>query len=494
MIDPKKFQDFWKANGLRSSQELFADCVTEHGPPLYRSKKTQSPQRLNEPFWCDYLANERILFFEAPEDRYYVYNSDNGKYEIVSPQVLKARLSDLIEIADSQWSGCQEIKKLNSDSNRRSVIELLRGKVEQRNFFAVRPVAIHCQNTMVSFKNGQIQPKPFSPEFRSRNQSPICYDPKATYKEFSKAFFERMPEYDVSLLQKYYGQCLLGRNLSQTLILLDGIPYSSKTTLARVIGELVGENSFTELRTSQLEERFETSAFIGKTLLMAADVKANFLSRYGASVIKRLVGTDLMSAEFKRANARVTFEGAFNVVVTSNSRLRAKLEGDNNAWARRILIVRFEHPFEGERVADYHRVIVEKEGSGILNFAIAGVSNLLSDMKQRGKIDIAPQQEARVRKFVDESDSLRMFVRSNLCSTSDKTCDVTINEILDGYFEHCVDNDLNSLPTKEARKDLEEIMRELFGRSRSNSVLREGKSRPGFPLIKWRAEDDEDGQ
>src|SRR5215469_6721557 len=133
VITKDELEEFLKFK--KSSQQLFADCVTEHGPPLYRSKKMQSPQRLNEPFWCEYLAGERILFFEAPEDRFYAYNPDNGLFEMASPQGLKAHLSDLIEIADSQWPGCKEIKKLNSDFNRRSLIELLRGKVEQRNFF-----------------------------------------------------------------------------------------------------------------------------------------------------------------------------------------------------------------------------------------------------------------------------------------------------------------------------------------------------------------------
>jgi putative DNA primase/helicase len=491
VIDTDKFQNFYKMNGLCSSQDLFKDCVEKHGPPLYRSKKTQSPQRLNEPFWCDYLAGERILFFEAPEDRFYVYNLLNGLYEMVTPAALKAHLSDCIEVADATWPGCKEIKRLNTDFGRRSVIELLRGKVEQRNFFAVRPTAIHCQNTMLTFDGGKVRQEPFSPKFRSRNQSPICYDPEAEYEEFSNAFLSRMEDYDAELIQKYYGQCLLGRNISQTLILLDGEASSSKTTLARIAGQLVGENNFAELRTSCLEERFETSAFIGRTLLMAADVKANFLSRYGASVIKRLVGTDLMSAEFKRANARVSFEGAFNVVITSNSRLRAKLEGDNNAWARRILIVRFDKPFEGDRIADYHRVIVEREGAGILNFAIAGVSKLMADLATEGKITISSEQEARVAKFVNESDSLRLFVSNHLSSTTKKDCDVTINEVLDRYFEDCVDNDLNSLPTKDARRELEEIMRELFGRSVSNSIQRDNKSKKGFPLIKWRNGDDE---
>src|SRR4029077_12234725 len=102
--------------------------------------------------------------------------------------------------------------------------------------------------------------------------------------------------------QKYCGQCLLGRNLSQTMILLDGVPKSSKTTLALVMAEIVGSDNCTQLRTAHLDERFEASAFIGKSILIAPDVKADFLSLYGASILKSLIGGDRMTAEFKRSN------------------------------------------------------------------------------------------------------------------------------------------------------------------------------------------------
>jgi phage/plasmid-associated DNA primase len=272
-------------------------------------------------------------------------------------------------------------------------------------------------------------------------------------------------------------------------LILDGLADTSKTTLALLISEVIGRNNCTELRTSQLDERFETSAFVGKTVLLAPDVKANFLSRDGAKVLKRLVGGDRQSAEFKRANRRVPFDGIFNVIVTSNSRLRAKLEGDADAWRRRLLIIRFEIRRSGARIADFHLAVVRDYGSGILNFMIQGAQKLL---ESGGRFITTQIQKERVSKFIDESDSLRIFLRSNLAASTDSKDDLTLNEILERYYQACIDKDLNSLPTREANRTLLEIMKELFGRELSRSVKRDGKNQRGFSKVKWREPNDLD--
>jgi phage/plasmid-associated DNA primase len=198
-----------------------------------------------------------------------------------------------------------------------------------------------------------------------------------------------------------------------------------------------------------------------------------------------------MTAEFKRSNRRLRFAGIYNVIVTSNSRLRAKLEGDADAWKRRLLIVRFETPRTGERIVDFHLFIIEREGAGILNFGIEGASELMADIQRLGLIQTSPEQQARVTKFIDESDSFRTFLRNYLVATSQTNFDVTVHEILERYYQHCVANDLNSLSSKDARKELEALMQELFGRSQSNSLERNGKSQRGYPKMRWRNQDDE---
>lgn len=219
------------------------------------------------------------------------------------------------------------------------------------------------------------------------------------------------------------------------------------------------------------------------------DLIAQYL--YGADILKKLVGTERMDAEFKRSKRRVPLEGVYNVIITSNARLRAKLQGDADAWRCRLLIVRFEQARTGKRTVDFHLVIIEQEGSGILNFGLEGAAELMADIHRFGAIEMSPEQTARVNKFIDESDSLRNFVRDQLCATSESKYDVTVNKLLDHYYEHCVHNELSSLPTKEARRELDEIMRELFARSQSNSVRRGGKEQRRYPKTKWRKDGEE---
>ena len=91
--------------------------------------------------------------------------------------------------------------------------------------------------------------------------------------------------------------------------------------------QVIGRKNIAELRTNQLNERFEMAAFGGKTLLIGSDVPGNFLQRSGAEVLKKLTGRDLIEAEFKGGNTRTSLSGVFNVLVTSNNRLRVRMDG-----------------------------------------------------------------------------------------------------------------------------------------------------------------------
>jgi P4 family phage/plasmid primase-like protien len=468
-----------------------------HGPTLPGSNG--SPAKLNERFWAALFAHEHQTIYEPAENQIYVYVPENGLFVPQSLEALREWIARrMYEVAAQRSAAVKKYKHIRRFVTMNAlagVVEALKGLTEQKDAFRrgpKSPIYVHAANCMLVWNEGEFHQQKFSPDYRSRNQSPIPYDPKAQSPFFREAFLTRLPAYDEATIKKYFGQCLMGRNLTQTILLLDGVADSSKTTLARVISALIGQDNCTELRTAHLDERFEASAFIGKTLLMAPDVRANFLSIHGATILKKLVGTDLMSAEFKRSNRRVPFEGIYNVIITSNSRLRAKLEGDADAWRRRLLIVRLEKPRTGERIVDFHVVIIEREGPGILNFAIEGAAQLLAEVKQKGAIQMSPEQKARVNKFIDESDSLRNFVRDHLCGTSNSAYNVTTNEVLDRYYAHCVANDLNSLSAKDARRDLEQIMQELFGRTQANSLKRDDKSQRGYLKIKWREYDDND--
>ena len=53
--------------------------------------------------------------------------------------------------------------------------------------------------------------------------------------------------------------------------------------------------------------------------------------------IKSLVGGELLDCEFKGSNIRATIEGVFNILISSNARLRLYIDSDRSAWERGLI-------------------------------------------------------------------------------------------------------------------------------------------------------------
>jgi hypothetical protein len=76
-----------------------------------------------------------------------------------------------------------------------------------------------------------------------------------------------------------------------------------------VFTETIGKANCSELRTKQLDGRFEIGGYLGKTLLIGADVSAGFLNESAAYRLKALTGGDLLMAEHKNSNRRMSLAG-----------------------------------------------------------------------------------------------------------------------------------------------------------------------------------------
>lgn len=458
---------------------LIQRLIDAFGPPLYRTEKG-SPSRLNERFWSEYLANERIMLFERDEKRFYLYNPSNGLYETLTAQRLKLHLSDLLRKADATWDGCDGIASLDTEKARSPIIELTRGVVEERDFFVKRPWAIHCQNTMLLIKDGEIKTEPFSAEFRSRNQLSVSYEKTATCPKFLQELLEpAVSKEDIEVIQKMMGLMALGVNRPQRIYLLQGAPNTGKTTLGRLITVLIGRWNYSELRTEHLTERFETSRALGKTLLFGPDVNAHFLQSAGAHKLKSMVGGDPMDAERKNSNASFPFPGDLNALITSNSRLLVRLEGDTGAWQRRLVIIEFFGTGPAKRIDQFHEILLREEGAGILNWALEGLLKYEHDHKIKGDIILSDNQKARVAGLLSESDGLRTFLETELVLTRD--ADVTDNDITIAFANYARTRQWKSLKASVIHNQVQDLMMELYCMSRSHDIRREGADKDGKP-------------
>ena len=61
---------------------------------------------------------------------------------------------------------------------------------------------------------------------------------------------------DISLLQRWCGALLLGRNRAQRIMLLTGTAGGGKSTLLEIVEDVIGPMNVCQLRTEHLSERF----------------------------------------------------------------------------------------------------------------------------------------------------------------------------------------------------------------------------------------------
>ena len=445
----------------------------EYGQPFYTNKEGKVTG-INERYWAALYARENRVLYDPDEKNFYLYDDGTGLWNTVTPENIREVIScRILEISRESRQFSLEIQITQTRLN--AVVSALKGIVERRGAFKTKQRFIHAANGVIRFAaDGDIRFGGFSPDDLSRNRSPFQFEPEADCPRFvNELILPAVEPDDADLLQRWAGLALFGYNLPQRFLIVDGTPNGGKGTLVRIIQALVGLTNTYQLRTECLHERFETFRYRGKTLLIGPDVRGDFLMQRGASMLKVLVGGDPISAEGKGLNGDFQLFGTFNIVVTCNSRLRLRLEGDAGAWRRRLLVVRYEKPPPGKRILDFDHILLRDEGSGILRWALAGFVKLQSEFAERGDFVLTDAQRDRVDSLLAESDSLRLFVRDRM--ERHEYGDVTTSEISQGYAEFCADKGWNALPTAVVERTLTDIMLEEFHVTKSHDVERNGK-------------------
>ncbi len=456
--------------------------ILRYGVPVFFAKARDDKlfvKGVNEAYWAALYSAEHTMLYEPDERTFFQYSEETGIYSVISPDTIKQAISHRMLEMSRTSEELSPLENLRTDKNLNSVIAQLRGIAEHRHAFTDRPRAVHLANCMLRFEGSTCYREDFSPIFRSRNRSPIHFDPDAQCPRFlNELLLPAVHPDDVILLQKMAGQCLLGNNLLQRFVILDGTPGGGKSQYANVIQALVGQENVTQLRTEHLGERFELFRFLRRTLLVGVDVDANFLQSKGAPVIKGLCGGDWLDAEQKGGTGSFQFQGKFNILMTSNARLKVKLQGDVGAWRRRMLIVRYESPPPKKIIHEFADLLIREEGPGILNWALRGLGLLLKDIEETGTIRLTDRQRGIVDSLLAESDSLRWFLSANV--TCENGSDLTVAEIVQAYAEFCPEKEWTPLPDNQIAYQLPSLMMDLFQTVKSNSCQRDGKSARGF--------------
>ena len=450
-------------------KEKFPALEAIHGEPVSLKSTNNRPKAtdLNESFMAAILGEqanpETPTVYLRGENRFYTFTPSRGIHTLASEEDVSARLSTLLL---SCARACKEDCDVDLLEFSLRDSSALAGTVKRAKSLLAVPDD-YFNGGMEEFLpvgNGVLRISdrtllPFSPKFHFRNRLAVNYVPGAKCPMFENQLLGHSLEYDdIGLLQRWSGLALIGRNIAQRMMILSGTAGAGKGTFIRILKGVIGEANIGSLRTEQLNQRFEIGRLIDRTLLYGADVPANFLSTENASVLKSLTGGDPVTVELKGSMAAPSLTCAFNVIVTSNSRLVVHLEGDVEAWQRRLAIIRYEKPKPPNIIPDLDKKILETEAPGVLNFMLDGLYALRNANWQ---LALSPEQKARVDELLLESDSVNVFFRER-CIADTQADEMTQTEAFGAYTEFCMDRGWNPFDRYRFGRDCMEVVQRLF--------------------------------
>ena len=457
-----------------------------------------SVQDLNESFLAATLGQEANpkapTVFIRQEARFYSYRPEQGIFGITSEDELSARLSDSLLACARD---CRESCDVSALEFQHRDTAALAGVVKRARAAVAAPDDFFASNALdfLPVANGMLRLEdrvllPFGPEHRRRNKLAVPYVAGARCPLFEDTLLgNQLSNEDAGLLQRWTGLALCGRNVAQRILILSGTAGAGKGTFIRVLKGVIGEANIGSLRTDKLNERFEIGRLLNKTLLYGADVPANFLNMGSASVLKSLTGGDPMTVEFKGSMDSPSLTCAFNVIVTSNSRLTVHLEGDVDAWQRRLAIISYERAKPANVIFDLDERILTKEGPGVLNWMLDGLYALRIANWQ---LTLHPRQQYRVDELLQESDSVNVFFTER-CVADSLAPGVTVSETFGAYADFCMNRGWNPVDRYRFGREAPDMVQRIFRLVTRHDIKgTDGKSQRGWKTLRLRAEDETD--
>jgi phage/plasmid-associated DNA primase len=422
------------------------------------------------------------VLYDDVTGRFYRYLAETGVWAHVSEVRIRKwfdeELRRLVAEVKANNNGDPRLDNLYFSITQtllRNLGDMLKGAAAKSDAFQKPNRVMHAANGMVDLTERPFAFKGFGKEFHSRNQSPIAYEPAAKCPRFLNELLRpALGADDITLLQNWCGLALLGRNIPQVMLILSGTAGGGKGTIVNIIHGIIGERNIHQLRTEHLGSRFETSFYHDKTLLCGADVEPNFLNTPAAHHLKALTGNDLMTTEHKGSSTSDLLRGDFNILVTCNSRLMVKLQGDAEAWARRLLWVEFNQPKAAKVIHGFDTWLLRHEGSGILNWMLEGAVRLLAVLDEHEPFPLTSEQRERVNNLLSESDAARTFILTGVERSPFALDCITSTELFAAYLAFCDERGWSPLSQRAFEMKAKDLMVQIHRACPSKHVNREG--------------------
>lgn len=237
----------------------------------------------------------------------------------------------------------------------------------------------------------------------------VTYDASATCPMWEK-HVERVTCGDRELaehLQRVAGYTLTGKTSAQAFFSLEGIGANGKNVFIETLAEIMGEyatTASTKLVTQGDRAHMAIVAdLMGKRMVFVDEIPQG--RHLDVERVKTLVGSAKIKAQFMARNW-FEFQPRLKLWIAGNGEPSVR-DASDGIWRRmRRILFKAVIP-ESERIPDFQQVLVEREGAGILNWALAGLADYLA----RGeRLDAPASVTASVEELREDEDHVGQFM------------------------------------------------------------------------------------
>lgn len=300
----------------------------------------------------------------------------------------------------------------------------------------------------IHFKNGYYDylddvVRPHDPDYYDINVNPHEYSPgrypcnykyvekgKGLLKEvvespliFDTWIEKAIPDYnDRIMLYQYIAYAMTLRTDEQKFLLICGPGGTGKSTLLKLIEEILGRANVSGISLQGLQERFAPVGLFLKQANICADIPLTALTEI--DMIKKLTGEDTITAD-RKMKSFISFRSYARLFFSANS--IPYIDEQTNALYRRMLILKMDN-------------VPDSVDRGLYEKLRAEIPNIITKLMEEiycsaGEIDISEKCKKSVREAHKDSDSVVAFLDDRCIDDPDAR--TSRRKLYDAYKNYC---------------------------------------------------------